>query len=63
MYPLDPQTASPPRPFDLTLLFVITMLVFVSICIAQFSWGWTDAQRGLLLYERTCPLNGGADTT
>lgn len=48
-----------PRRLDLTLVFVIVVLLFVTFAVAQFSRSWPDAQRGLLLYERTCPLNGG----
>ncbi len=59
MRSFDSLTAPSPRRFDLTLLFVVVVLVFVTIAVAQFSRGWADAQRGLLLYERTCPLNGG----
>jgi hypothetical protein len=55
-------TRLPQGRFDLTLAFVIVTLVFVCISVAQFSRGWSDAQRGLLLYEQTCPLNGGPDT-
>jgi hypothetical protein len=42
-----------------SLLFPIVMLVFVAITIAQFSLAWGGAERGILLYERTCPLNRG----
>jgi hypothetical protein len=55
--------AAPTRQFDVSLLFIVAMLVFVSISVAQFCGAWNDAQRGLLLYERTCPLNAeGVET-
>ncbi len=41
-----------------SLLFPIVMLVFVAVAITQFALAWDGAQRGILLYERTCPLNG-----
>ena len=43
----------------LSHLFPALMLVFVTIAVTQFAFAWGDAQRGILLYERTCPLNGG----
>ncbi len=59
MRPFDSLTAPLPRRFDFTPVFIVVVLVFVTIAVAQFSRGWADAQRGLLLYERTCPLNAG----
>jgi len=47
---------SPSRHFDPTLLFVVVMLAFVAISIVQFSLAWNGAERGLILYEQTCPL-------
>jgi hypothetical protein len=42
-----------------SLLFPIVMLAFVAITITQFALAWSGAERGILLYERTCPLNRG----
>lgn len=42
---------------DLPLLFAMLMLGFGAVAIIQVSSAWTGAERGILLYERTCPLN------
>lgn len=45
----------------LSHLFPVVMVVFVAIAVTQFSLAWGNAQRGILLYERTCPLNSGPE--
>jgi hypothetical protein len=42
-----------------SLLFPIVMLAFVAAAIVEFSSDWSGAERGIVLYERTCPLNRG----
>jgi len=49
------------RGFDLTPVFTMAVLLFIAIALSQFFGGWGDAARGLLLFEKTCPLN--ADTS
>jgi hypothetical protein len=39
-----------------SLLFPIVMLVFVAVAVTQFSLELSGAERGIVLYERTCPL-------
>jgi hypothetical protein len=39
-----------------SLLFPIVMLVFVAVAITQFSLELNGAERGIVLYESTCPL-------
>jgi len=50
------RATSPWRRFDPTVLFVVVMLVFVAVAVTQFSLAWNGAERGLVLYEQTCPL-------
>jgi hypothetical protein len=38
-------------------VFAIVIFMFVAFATIQFSRGWGDAQRGLLLFEKACPLN------
>jgi hypothetical protein len=40
----------------LSHLFPVVMLTFVAIAVVQFSLAWAGAERGILLYEQTCPL-------
>jgi hypothetical protein len=42
-----------PKPF---VLFVSLMAVFAAAALDMFH-SWPGAERGLLLYERTCPLS------
>ena len=41
----------------LSHFFPVVMVVFVAIAVTQFSLAWGNAERGILLYEQTCPLN------
>jgi hypothetical protein len=42
--------------FDFMPVLLLTMLAFVAVAILQFSASWPDAQHGLLLFEKTCPI-------
>lgn len=48
------------KAFDLTPVFAAIMMVFVIVSALQFSRAWPDAQRGLLLFEKACPLSHSA---
>ena len=50
----------PAQGVDLAPAFALVVLLFVAFATYQFSHSWNDAQAGLLLYEKTCPLNAGA---
>lgn len=45
------------KQFDFSLLFGLVVAAFLAIAAFEFSTSWSDGQRGLLLYEKTCPLN------
>ena len=45
------------KQLDFGLLFGLIVAVFLVIASIQLSSSWSDGQRGLLLYEKTCPLN------
>lgn len=44
---------------DFTPAFFLTIFVFLAIATVQFFGGLQQAERGILLYERTCPLSRG----
>lgn len=45
---------------DFTPAFFLVVFVFLGIAVAQFFGGLQQAERGILLYEKTCPLNQSA---
>jgi hypothetical protein len=45
------------RGFDLAPLFIALILAFAAVAAIELSSSWPDAQRGLLLFEKTCPLS------
>jgi hypothetical protein len=51
---------SPARGFDFTLVFAVTIVLFIALSMIQFSNSWGDAQRGLLIFEKACPLSHSA---
>lgn len=47
------------RAFDFTPVLLVTIVAFVAIAVLQFSASWPDAQHGLLLFEKMCPIHTG----
>ncbi len=45
------------KQLDFSLLFGFIVAVFLVAATIEFATSWSDGQRGLLLYEKTCPLN------
>ena len=41
---------------DVSFAVAIAGLLFLAVACAQFAQGWGDAQTGLVISERTCPL-------
>jgi hypothetical protein len=44
---------------DVTPAFFLAIFVFLGIAVVQFFGGLAQAERGIVLYEKTCPLNRG----
>lgn len=42
---------------DFTPAFFLVVFVFLGVAVVQFFGGLQQAERGILLYETTCPLN------
>jgi hypothetical protein len=49
------------RGFDLTPAFVAIVVAFVAIALFDFARSWPDAHRGLLIFERACPIYHAAE--
>jgi hypothetical protein len=47
------------RTRDFTPAFFLAIFVFLAITTVQFFGGLAQAERGILLYEKTCPLSRG----
>jgi hypothetical protein len=48
------------RRFDFSLVLIAAVLAFVVVATVQFTRSLPGGERGLLLYERTCPIHIGA---
>jgi hypothetical protein len=48
------------RPRDFTPAFFLAIFLFLGVAVVQFFGGLQQAERGILLYEKTCPLNSSA---
>jgi len=57
MLPLEMLTRWSARRFNLTPLFMATVLVLIVVAMVDFTRGYAGAEHGLFLYERACPLN------
>jgi hypothetical protein len=51
----------PPRAVDFTPLLLATVLAFVIVATFQFLRDLPGAERGLLLFERACPIHSDTD--
>jgi hypothetical protein len=47
------------RTRDFTPAFFLAIFVFLGVAVVQFFEGLAQAERGILLYEKTCPLSQG----
>jgi hypothetical protein len=45
---------------DFTPPFFLAIFIFLCVAVVQFFGSLPAAERGILLYEKTCPLNQGA---
>jgi hypothetical protein len=43
--------------FDFTPVLLVTVLAFVVVALLEFSRNLPGAERGLLLFERACPIH------
>jgi hypothetical protein len=55
MRPIDLREPSA-QGFDFTPILFAVVLLFVVVAIVQFSQGWAGGQRGLLSFEKACPI-------
>lgn len=46
----------PARGFDFTPILLATVLAFVVVGIVQFTGSLPGGERGLLLFEKACPI-------
>jgi len=44
------------RGFDLMPALFVVLFAFVSVAVLEFFNAWPAAERGLLIFERTCPI-------
>ncbi len=49
---MDSRVDSSSRRIDFSAAFAITIVAFIAIAMSQFSRGWSDAARGLVIFER-----------
>jgi hypothetical protein len=45
---------------DFTPAFALAIFLLLAVAVVQFFGGLAQAERGMLLYEKTCPLNQSA---
>jgi hypothetical protein len=50
----------PSRGFDFTPVLFAIVLVFVVVGTLQFSRSLAGGERGLLIFEKTCPIHSSA---
>jgi hypothetical protein len=55
MRPMDSQRESWPG-FDFTPVLLATVLVFVVVAVVQLLHNLPSGERGLLLFEKACPI-------
>jgi len=51
------------RGFDLMPVFFAAILAFVTLGALQFAKAWPAAERGLVIFEKTCPIYAAHDRT